>query len=60
MTAQEAKNIINTPGYPNVRQSLDAIGVALKELGDDATMKDIWAWAEGKVNDDSPRSDHMA
>lgn len=48
MTEQEAKTIINSYGYPNIRKHLAAIHVALEVLGDDATMTEIWAWAEDK------------
>ena len=51
MTEQEAKDIINTPGYPNVAKSLEAIGVALDVLGEDATMREIYAWAEGREDE---------
>ena len=48
MTEAEAKAILTSYGYPNVRLHLLAIRTALAALGDDATMSDIWKWAEGK------------
>lgn len=51
MTEQQAKTIINSYGYPNIRKHLAAIRVALRVLGDDATMTEIWAWAEGRTAD---------
>lgn len=49
MTEQEAKNIIKNEAYTNVRKHLEAIQVAVKVLGENCTMKDIWKWAEGNV-----------
>lgn len=48
MTEQEAKNIIKNEAYTNVRKHLEAIQVAVKVLGENCTMKDIWKWAESK------------
>lgn len=55
MTAAEARAILRQYGYPNVRKHLEAIDVALSELGPEATMQDIWKWAEDGENDDSKR-----
>ena len=48
MTEEEAKNIIKNEAYTNIRKHLEAIQVAIKVLGEDCTMKDIWKWAESK------------
>lgn len=48
MTEQEAKEIIKNEPYTNVRKHLEAIQVAVKALGEDCTMADIWKWAESK------------
>ena len=47
MTEQEAKVVIRTPGYPNVAEVLEAFEVALSVLGKDASLTDIYRWAEG-------------
>ena len=47
MTEAEAKRIISSYGAPaNIAQHIEAIRVALEVLGDDATMEDVWRWAE--------------
>ena len=47
MTEQEAKTIISSYGAPaNIAQHIEAINVALEVLGEDATMEDVWRWAE--------------
>lgn len=48
MTEQEAKNIIRNEPYTNVLKHLEAIQVAVKVLGENCTMTDIWKWAESK------------
>lgn len=52
MTEQEAKNIIRNEAYTNIRKHLEAIQVAIKVLGEDCTMEDIWKWAERGGNSD--------
>ena len=43
----EAKRILTEYGAPaNIAQHIEAINVALEVLGQDATMEDIWRWAE--------------
>ena len=51
MTEEEAKNIIKNESYTNIRKHLEAIQVAVKALGEDCTMADIWKWAEGGDKD---------
>ena len=47
MTEQEAKAIISSYGAPaNIAEHIEAINVALRALGEDATMAEIWRWAE--------------
>ena len=49
MTEQEAKAIISSYGAPaNIAQHIEAIQVALRVLGQDATMGEILKWAESK------------
>ena len=55
MTEQEAKEIIKNEPYTNVRKHLEAIQVAVKALGDDCTMAEIWKWAEGNVKEVTAR-----
>ena len=53
MTEQEAKAIINSHGAPaNIAQHIEAINVALRLLGQDATMEEIWEWAKQPQNDE--------
>ena len=47
MTEEEAKVVIRTPGYPNVAEVLEAFEVAYEVLGKDASLTDIYRWAEG-------------
>ena len=49
MTESEAKTIITHDQYGNIAKRLEAIEVATQVLGEDATMTDIWKWAEGKT-----------
>ena len=49
MTEAEAKTIIAHDLYSNVASRLEAIEVAMRALGEDATMAEIWNWAEGKT-----------
>lgn len=57
MTEQEAKAIILHDPHGNVKSRLEAIRVAVKVLGDDCTMSDIWRWAEnGQTSDRSEDS----
>lgn len=46
MTEQEAKEIIKNESYTNIRKHLEAIQVAIKVLGENCTMADIWRWAD--------------
>lgn len=55
MTEQEAKEIIKNEPYTNVRKHLEAIQVAIKVLGEDCTMEQIWKWAEGNVEEKTAR-----
>lgn len=48
MTEQEAKVVIRTPGYPNVAEVLEAFEVALSVLGKDASLTDIYRWADNR------------
>ena len=51
MTEAEAKVIISHDLYGNVANRLEAIEVATRALGEDATMTEIWKWAEGKTEE---------
>lgn len=51
MTEQEAKAIILHGPHGNIKSRLEAIRVAVKVLGDDCTMSDIWRWADGQKSD---------
>lgn len=48
MTEEEAKVVIRTPGYPNVAEVLEAFEVALSVLGKDASLADIYRWADNR------------
>lgn len=48
MTEEEAKVVIRTPGYPNVAEVLEAFDVAYEVLGQDATLTEIYKWADNK------------
>ena len=52
MTEAEAKVIIAHDLYGNIAKRLEAIEVAMRVLGEDATMTEIWNWAEGKTEED--------
>ena len=56
MTEQEAKRIISSYGAPaNIAEHIEAIQVALRVLGEDATMTEIWRWASDQHSDnDTP------
>ncbi len=57
MTEQEAKTIILHDPHGNIKNRIEAIKVAVKTLGDDCTMSDIWRWAEnGQTSDRSEDS----
>ena len=46
MTEQEAKRILSEYGAPaNIAEHIEAIQVALRVLGEGATMEDVWKWA---------------
>ena len=53
MTEAEAKAILNSYGYPNIAEHLEAIRVALSVLGESATMTEIYKWAEGMGTNDN-------
>lgn len=47
MTEAEAKKILSEYGAPaNIAEHIEAIRVALRVLGEKATMAEIWRWAE--------------
>ena len=49
MTEAEAKRILTEYGAPaNIAEHIEAIRVALRVRGKDATMGDILKWAESK------------
>lgn len=49
MNELEAKTILSSYGPPaNIRKHIEAIEVATKILGEDATMTEIWRWANEK------------
>lgn len=49
MTEAEAKKILTEYGAPaNIAQHIEAIRVALRVLGQDATMEDVWKWASAE------------
>lgn len=49
MTEEEAKRIMTEYGAPaNIAQHIEAINVALRVLGEDATMEDVWKWASAE------------
>lgn len=48
MTEEEAKVVIRTPGYPNVAEVLEAFEVAYSVLGRDASLNEIYRWAENR------------
>ena len=52
MTEKRAKEIIRTPGYPNVMEALEAKDVAIAVLGDDMTAGDMYRWAEQEDGED--------
>ena len=52
MTEQEAKAILHSYGPPvNIRNHIEAIEVATKILGEDATMEEIWRWASERTEE---------
>ena len=53
MTEEEAKVVIRTPGYPNVAEVLEAFEVAYEVLGKDASLTDIYRWADNRQFRDS-------
>lgn len=47
LSEEEAKEILRKEGPPeNIVDHIEALQVAVRVLGDRATMKDIWEWAE--------------
>ena len=54
MTQERAKQIINSYGAPaNIVEHMEAIQTAQRILGDGATMKEIWRWAQdGETSND--------
>lgn len=59
MTEQEAKKVIREDPGGNITNRIEAINVAVRILGQKATMREIYAWA-GEENNDNPRSDKLA
>lgn len=52
MTEQEAKTILSSYGPPaNTRKHIEAIEVAISSLGEDATMTEIWRWANERTEE---------
>ena len=55
MTEAEAKRILTEYGaHANIAQHIEAINTAIRALGGEATMAEIWAWAmkpEKEVNE---------
>lgn len=52
MTEQEAKTILSSYGPPaNTRKHIEAIEVATSVLGEDATMTEIWRWANERTEE---------
>ena len=52
MTEREAKIILHSYGPPaNIRKHIEAIEVATKILGEDATMEEIWRWASERAEE---------
>jgi hypothetical protein len=57
MTQERAKQIINSYGAPaNIVEHMEAIQTAQRILGEDASMKEIWRWAQDdkNSNNDTP------
>lgn len=49
MTVEEAKTIIREDAPDgNVRKRIEAIQLAVRVLGEDCTMKEVWEWAENR------------
>jgi len=46
MSVRRAKEVIRTPGYPNVMEVLEAMEVAESILGPDIKMTEVYKWAE--------------
>ena len=51
MTTKEAKDIIINDPNGDIVKRMEAIAVARSVLGEDATMEQIWRWAEGNVEE---------
>lgn len=59
MTEAKAKEVLRRYGPPeNVAEHIEALQVALYVLGDDVSMKEIWKWAEGNVEEGTMRVKH--
>lgn len=57
MTEREAKTILHSYGPPtNIRKHIEAIEVATKILGEEATMEEIWRWASEKRDAETDKS----
>ena len=57
MTEREAKAILHSYGPPtNIRKHIEAIEVATKILGEEATMEEIWRWASEKRDAETDKS----
>lgn len=51
MTEAKAKEVLRRSEPPeNVAEHIEALQVAVQALGDDATMAEIWKWAEGECS----------
>ena len=51
MTEEKAKEVLRRSGPPeNVADHIEALHVALQVLGNDATMREVWQWAEGRCS----------
>ena len=51
MTEEEAKKVLRQTGpLGNIVEHIEALRVAVQVLGDEATMKEIWKWAEGRCS----------
>lgn len=51
MTTEEAKDIIINDPNGNIVKRMEAILVARSVLGEDATMEQIWKWAESPAKE---------
>lgn len=47
MTEEEAKEILRNDPQGNIAARREAIDVAVRVLGEDCTMREIWRWVDG-------------